>query len=242
MQAQARLSRAALAHRLHHAELGALAAPSRPSRTLGRLRQVCGIPTLIGRLHEDGIGPWRRRSSGTKVREAVAVFDDVSSLEAAVDDLRAAGFGQHDISLLAAHAAVERKLGHMYRRVEELEDDPQAPRTAFVSGKNIDVRENRLVGSLTVLPTMIAAGTVVATAGAVAAAVVGTAIAGALLGTVFAHWMDQRHADWLQEQLDRGGILLWVRTPTEADERKALDLLSRYSAHDIHIHEIPAPA
>ena len=192
--------------------------------------------------HEDGIGPWRRRSSGTKVREAVAVFDDVSSLEAAVGDLRAAGFGQHDISLLAAHAAVERKLGHMYRRVEELEDDPQAPRTAFVSGKNIDVRENRLVGSLTVLPTMIAAGTVVATAGAVAAAVVGTAIAGALLGTVFAHWMDQRHADWLQEQLDRGGILLWVRTPTEADERKALDLLSRYSAHDIHIHEIPAPA
>ena len=192
--------------------------------------------------HEDGIGPWRRRSSGTTVREAVAVFDDVSSLEAAVDDLRAAGFGQHDISLLAAHAAVERKLGHMYRRVEELEDDPQAPRTAFVSGKNIDVRENRLVGSLTVLPTVIAAGTVVATAGAVAAAVVGTAIAGALLGTVFAHWMDQRHADWLQEQLDRGGILLWVRTPTEADERKALDLLSRYSAHDIHIHEIPAPA
>ena len=130
----------------------------------------------------------------------------------------------------------------MYRRVEELEDDPRAPRTAFVSGKNIGERENRLVGSLTVLPTVIAAGTVVATAGAVAAAVVGTAIAGALLGTVFAHWMDQRHADWLQEQLDRGGMLLWVRTPTEADERRALAVLTRYSAHDIHIHEIPAGA
>ena len=181
-------------------------------------------------------------SSGAKVREAVAVFDDVSSLEAAVADLRAAGFGADAISLLAAHSAVERKLGHMYVRVEEMEDDPRAPRTAFVSGKNIGARENRLLGSLTVLPTVIAAGTVVATAGAVAAAVVGTAIAGALLGTVFAHWMDQRHADWLQGQLDRGGILLWVRTPTEADERKALDVLTRYSAHDIHIHEIPAPA
>ena len=31
-------------------------------------------------------------TTGTKVREAVAVFDDVSSLEAAVEDLRAAGF------------------------------------------------------------------------------------------------------------------------------------------------------
>jgi hypothetical protein len=176
------------------------------------------------------------------VREAVAVFEDVSSLEAAVEELRAAGFAERAISLLAAHHAVERKLGRMYTRVEELEDDPDAPRTAFVSGKHIDTRENRLLGSLTVLPTMIAAGTVVASAGAVAAAIVGTAIGGALLGTVFAHWMDQRHAEWLQEQLDRGGILLWVRTPTEDEERRALEVLTRHSAHDIHIHEIPARA
>ena len=177
-------------------------------------------------------------SGAAMVREAVAVFDDVSSLEAAVDDLRAAGFDKDQISLLGGHQAVEQKLGHMYERVEEMEDDPEAPRTAFVSGKNIDVRENRLLGSLTILPTVIAAGTVVATAGAVAAAVVGTAVAGALLGTVFAHWMDRRHADWLQEQLDRGGILLWVRTPSEEDERKAMEVLTRYSAHDVHIHEI----
>ena len=182
-------------------------------------------------------------TSGTaKVREAVAVFDDVSSLESAVDDLRAAGFAKDQISLLAGHETVEQTLGHMYQRVEEMEDDPAAPRTAFVSGKSMDARENRLLGSLTILPTMIAAGTVVATAGAVAAAVVATAVAGALLGTVFGHWMDRRHAEWLQEQLDRGGILLWVRTPTEEDERSALAVLTRYSAHDVHIHEIPVAA
>jgi hypothetical protein len=62
------------------------------------------------------------------------------------------------------------------------------------------------------------------------------------LGTVLTHWMDQRHAERLQEQLDRGGILLWVRTPTEEDERRAMDVLTRYSAHDVHIHEIPASA
>ncbi len=181
------------------------------------------------------------RTAG-KVREAVAVFEDVSGLEAAVDELRAEGFAQDSISLLAAHDAVESKLGHMYARVEELEDDPSAPRTAFVSGRNIDRREDRLIGSLTVLPTMIAAGTVVATAGIVAAAVVGTAVAGTLLGTVFAHWMDQRHADWLQEQLDRGGILLWVHTADEAEERKAIAVLTRFSTHDVHIHEIPVAA
>ena len=55
------------------------------------------------------------------VSEAVAVFHDVSHLEAAVEELRAAGFGKHDISLLASEHAVNRKLGHRYERVEELE-------------------------------------------------------------------------------------------------------------------------
>ncbi|HET6469235.1 MAG TPA: hypothetical protein VFG43_12750 [Geminicoccaceae bacterium] len=175
------------------------------------------------------------------VREAVAVFEDVSSLERAVDELREAGFAKSDISLLAGHETVERKLGHMYRRVEELEDEPAAPRTAFVSSKSLGRREDMVVGSLTYLPTLIAAGTVVASAGAVAAILAGTAVGGALIGTALAHWMDRRHADWLQEQLDRGGILLWVRTPDEAAERNALAVLTRHSAHDIHIHTIPKP-
>ncbi len=176
----------------------------------------------------------------TLQREAVAVLDDVVSLEKTVDDLRAAGFAEDDISLLAGHDAVESKLGHMYRRVEEMEDDPQAPRTAFVSSKDFSRREGLVVASLTYVPTLIAAGTVVASAGAVAAALAGVAVAGASIGTLLTHWMDKRHAEWLEDQLDRGGILLWVRTPDTAAERKALEVLTRYSAHDVHVHGVPA--
>ncbi|MEZ5862682.1 MAG: hypothetical protein R3D25_00840 [Geminicoccaceae bacterium] len=176
------------------------------------------------------------------VREAVAVMEDVAALELAVAALEEAGFGAGDISLLAGHATVEDKLGRMYRRVEEAEDDPAAPRTAFVSTRTVARREDMVVGSMTTLPTLIAAGTVVASAGAVAAAIAGTAITGALIGTVLARWMDKRHADWLEEQLERGGILLWVRTADEEAERKALQILGENAAHDIHIHEIPKPA
>ncbi len=179
------------------------------------------------------------RNSGRTVREAVAVFDDVDSLEAAVEDLKAAGFADEDLSMLAGHDTVEAKLGHRYERVEELEDEPDAPRKAFVSLKDVRERETWVMSSLTFLPTLIAAGTVVASAGAVAAAIAGTAVAGATLGTALAHWMDRRHAQWLQEQLDRGGILLWVRTPDEAKERQAIDILTRYSTHDVHVHAIP---
>jgi outer membrane lipoprotein SlyB len=174
-----------------------------------------------------------------KVREAVAVMENVDSLETAVEELREAGFAADAISLLAGHATVERKLGRMYERVEDLEDDPAAPRTAFVSSRTVERREGMIMGSMTTLPTLIAAGTVVASAGAVAAAIAGTAVTGALIGKVLASWMDKRHATWLEEQLERGGILLWVRTADEAEARLALEILGRYAAHDIHIHEIP---
>lgn len=178
--------------------------------------------------------------NGVLQREAVAVLDDVASLESTVDDLKAAGFAEDDISLLAADETVERKLGHLYRRVEEMEDDPAAPRTAFVSSKDFSRRERVVMATLTYVPTLIAAGTVVASAGAVAAALAGVAVGGASLATLLTHWMDTRHANWLQDQIDRGGILLWVRTPDTAAERRALEILGRYSAHDIHIHGVPA--
>jgi hypothetical protein len=172
-------------------------------------------------------------------REAVGVFDDWSTLEAAVDELKAGGFAGDDISLLAGHVTVEEKLGHMYARVQDAEDDPAAPRTAFVSSKGIGQREDFVIGSLTALPPLMAAGIVVASTGAVAAAIAGTAVVGATLGTVLARWMDQRHADWLQEQLDRGGILLWVRTPDQEAEKRAAAILSRHSGKSVRIHTIP---
>jgi hypothetical protein len=174
------------------------------------------------------------------VNEAVAVFHDVSALDAAVDELRKAGFRRGDISLLASEDAVEKKLGHRYERIEELEDDPDAPRVVYKTRASVGESEDLIIGSMTYLPAVVAAGTVVATAGVVAAAVTGTAIAGALIGTVLAHWLDRQQAEWLQEQLDHGGLLLWVRTPDAEAEQKAMTILRRHSAHDVHIHRLPA--
>lgn len=104
----------------------------------------------------------------TKKIEAVAIFDDVASLDDAVAALMNAGFKKDEISLLASEAAVEAKLGHRYRRVEELEDDPKAPRVAYRTLAELADHERSIANSLTVLPAVIAAGTVVASVGVVA--------------------------------------------------------------------------
>ena len=175
-----------------------------------------------------------------KVTEAVAVFHDVSSLDAAVAELRKAGFRRGDISLLASEDAVEEKLGHRYERVQDLEDSPDAPRVTYRTRAFLGDTEDVIIGSLTYLPAVLAAGTVVASAGIVAAAVTATAIGGALIGTVLARWMGEHHAELLSEQLEHGGLLLWVRTRGEGQEEAALRILRDHSAADVHLHQLPA--
>jgi hypothetical protein len=173
----------------------------------------------------------------TNVIEAVAVFHDVADLDKAVEALIAAGFDKDDVSLLASEAAVEEKLGQRYERVEEMEDDPAAPRVAYRTLADFAENERAIANSLTFLPAMLAAGTVVASAGVVAAAITGAAVGGAVLSTVLARWLDKTHADHLQEQLEHGGLLLWVNTSTKDKQEAAVHILKAHAASDVHVHD-----
>ena len=173
----------------------------------------------------------------SNVIEAVAVFHDVADLDKSVEALIEAGFDKDDVSLLASGAAVEEKLGHRYERVEEMEDDPAAPRVAYRTLADFAENERVIANSLTYLPAILAAGTVVASAGVVAAAITSAAVGGAVLRTVLARWLDKTHADHLQEQLEQGGLLLWVNTPTEEKQDTAQRILKAHAATDVHVHD-----
>jgi len=177
----------------------------------------------------------------SKVREAVGVFGDAASLQAAVDALQSAGFGRVDLSLMAGEDAVRDKLGHLYRRVEEAEDDPAAPRTAYVAPESRGEAEGYLIGGLTYVGAVAAAGAVVASGGTMGAAIAGAAAlgaSGALIGSVLSGLLEREHADAIQAQLDRGGLLLWVHVRDSAHERQALEILRKHSARDVHVHEL----
>jgi hypothetical protein len=76
-----------------------------------------------------------------------------------------------------------------------------------------------------------------------AAAILGAALAGGaggLIGGIVARLVGDHQAQHVQEQLDHGGLLLWVRTWTPDDEKRAVEILKRHSGRDVHIHSIPA--
>lgn len=175
--------------------------------------------------------------------EAVGVFHDTAALQSTIDELLTSGFDRAEVSLLAGEHAVEKKLGHAYRKVAELEDDPSVPRAAYVSTEAIGDAEGGLVSGLFYVGALAATGAIVASGGTLAAAIAGAALAGGtggLIGSVLAKLVGDHHAQHLQEQLDRGGLLLWVRTTDEEHERRAVAILSRHSAHDVHTHSLSA--
>jgi len=96
------------------------------------------------------------------VREAVAVFENEDALVAAADELMSSGFDRADLSLVAGEGTVTEKLGHMYRRVEQEEDDPELPRTAFVQPESIGEAEGAVLGTLIYIPAMTVLGAIVA--------------------------------------------------------------------------------
>jgi hypothetical protein len=179
------------------------------------------------------------------IREAVGVFDSAGKLEEAIDELLSSGFDRADLSLLAAEETVDRKLGHKYRRVAELEDDSSVPRASYVSTESIGDAEGGLIAGLMYVGATVAAGAVVVTGGTLALAISAAAVAGGvggLLGSILADWVGDRHARRLEEQLDHGGLLLWVRTWTPDDEKRARAILARHSGQDVHVHALPAAA
>jgi hypothetical protein len=179
------------------------------------------------------------------IREAVGYFETADALQEAIDELMSSGFDRAELSLLAAGHAVEEKLGHKYKKIAELEDDPKVARCCYVSTESVGDAEGALIGGPLYVAASAAAGVILASGGTMAAAILGAALAGGaggVIGGVLAKLVGDRHAHHLQEQLEHGGLLLWVRTPDAAHERRAVDILKKHSGHDVHVHDIAAAA
>jgi hypothetical protein len=175
--------------------------------------------------------------NATTIREAVAVFDDSEKLEAAVSELQSKGFDRADLSFLAHETVSEDR---SLRNIERVADDPTTAREPVVS--DTDVRQGRVLGTslAATIAGLAAAGFTVATGGVAAAAIAAAAVAAGGIGTagvVFGRTIADDQASFLDAQLARGGVLLWVRTRDVTAERNAVEILRRYTTH-VRVHDL----
>jgi hypothetical protein len=164
------------------------------------------------------------------VCEVIGVFHTPEDLESAIDELLSSGFDRSELSLLASEAAVAEKLGGFYQLASELADDPA-----------IGDAKGALIGGLAYVGATVAIGAIVMSGGALAAAITAAVLAGGtggLIGSVLARWVGHHHAAYLQDQIENGGLLLWVRAWNESDEARALEIVAKHAADKVHSRSV----
>lgn len=144
------------------------------------------------------------RASFINIPEAVGVFDSYETLQAAVYDLRMQGFSRADISLLGDKEAMEETLGSAYWRSADLEDNPDAPRAAFVSEEAIGELEGAIAGGFFFVGSAIAMAAMLTPlstlTGSIAAIAIGGGLAG-VSGVLLARRAGQHHKEYYANQI-----------------------------------------
>jgi hypothetical protein len=178
---------------------------------------------------------------GLGIREAVGIYFDAKHLENAVRDLHANGFAHDEIGMLAGKFTVQEKLGHLYQEVNADLASPNAPDVAFVGREAVGDTVHAVIGSLFFAGAAVAGGAVVASAGilggALSAAVATTGVfsgVAALLGKIII----QSDVEYLEEQVDTGHLLLFVRVRNPEQENKALQILGRDAAYNPAVYTV----
>ncbi len=177
------------------------------------------------------------------VREVVGIFFDGSHLKAALAELDSAGFEHEQISLLGSEFAIEKSLGDLYARTNEYHDISRTPATAFVLKNSVGDAFRSLGGGLFFAGSTAAAGGLVVSSaifgGALLAAVTG-AVAVGIVGTLTAYMIIHRNeAEFLEEQVEEGHLLLFVRASNSEAETQAVKILSAHSGFDVKIYLVP---
>lgn len=173
------------------------------------------------------------------LREVVGAFRDAGSLENAAQALMSHGFDRARLSLIATESAVEEKFGSRMMRVEQLQDDPETPRIAYVDHYELAIGQGALIGGLFYVGAMVATGAVVMSGGALlpalAAAAAGGLGAGGL-GALFASKLQKEVADKIADEVERGGLILWVRTAGPNNDILAERIMRENGAYEAHMH------
>lgn len=174
-----------------------------------------------------------------EIPEVVGVFDKYEDLQQAFYDLRMIGIHHSDISLLAGEEVLKEKLGKAYWRSSELEDDPRAPRAHFVSEEAMGELEGAVAGGFFFVGSFIAMAAMLTPASTLAASIAAIAIGGspsAVIGALLARRVGQQHRDYYADQIEHGGILLWVRVRDKEREEQAVKIMEGHSGRDVHVH------
>lgn len=175
------------------------------------------------------------------VREAVGIFPDDKNLMAAIDELEQKHFARQDISVVGDAAQMRRVYDSAVKSPHALLGDSRAPRGVFVMPEEQSLAQAVFVGFGALM------GVVAAMAFSIGARVhydevtalfIAGGVLGGLVGLAAAIVQTAVRRKHIAEQINKGGLPLWVNTSSRERESLAQSILAKYGARDVHIQQV----
>lgn len=176
-----------------------------------------------------------------RIREAVGVFRDLEGLRSAIEALHEVGFEDADFAVMTTARTLEQQLGHLYESVDHRASSGMPRRHVYTRRQDAAAVDAFFVDWFDSVGATPLVGTVVASSGPLAttlAAATAREGDGNDLNATLSHLFGQPHARNIADEIDRDGLLLWVRTSEPAQDRRAARVLLRQSGHHVRIHDL----
>lgn len=172
-------------------------------------------------------------------REAVGLFMSPQDLQDAIRDLEGTAFPRQDISVMGNRSELLKVFGAKTVDPEFAMNNSDTPRQAPSRPEEQTIGVAAMIGGSAYVGAMalaLAAGAVTFPAIIAAAALGG--LGGGTVGAVLTKLMGKRYNRHIEEQIEKGGLLLWVRTPDEYKEEMAKRIMIARGGYDVHVHDI----
>ncbi len=174
-----------------------------------------------------------------KSREVVGLFTNMQEVQDTIRDLEGTAFPRQDISVMGRRRELEKVFGSRTVDPEIAMNNASTPRQAPARPEEKTIGTAAMIGGSAYIGAMaaaLAAGAVTFPALVGAAAIGG--LGGGSLGAFLTRLMGDRYNRHVGEQIEKGGLLLWVRTPDSEKEEIAKQIMVSRGGYDVHIHAV----
>ncbi len=173
----------------------------------------------------------------TKVNESeikkdqVGIFFEADTLENAITELKSIGIDYEQLGLLSEESSLKGKLGHIYEKIANASDG-NSPDTVFVDEESVGSAPYAAIGGLSFVATALGGGAILASAGVLGGALAvatATPVVIGLAGLLAGYVLNQSDANALQEQVEAGHLLLFVRTSENRLKEQVAKVLEKHA-------------
>jgi hypothetical protein len=171
--------------------------------------------------------------------ETVGLFTDPDAVQEVVTELEIGGLERRQISILSGESDLGEQFGTRHIPSKRLEDNPYAPRTHYPKKEEMALAETALICGGFLAGSIIS---YLAATGLSVGATIVSAFTGGILGLAMGAFFARRLYNWYEKrfdkQIEKGGTVVWVNTPTQEMRTLAETVMRKYGAKDIHVHRV----